>query len=179
MTVKAGFLLESESAHPMTRTQTPPEEQAARFLEELWPNGQFPVDPVTIAHSLGIKVMTSDDLPKDVSGAILKDRDEDPVIYLSDRDSDNRKRFTCAHELGHFVQRQSEDHFEYVDLRNQDTTPEEVFANQFAAALLMPKDEVHRLARVYRRPEERWMLARHFGVSSEAISVRLSRLGLL
>jgi Zn-dependent peptidase ImmA (M78 family) len=49
-----------------------------------------------------------------------------------------------AHELGHFIRRTDEPHkYEYVDYRDQrsstGTDEEEMFANRFAANLLMPE----------------------------------------
>ena len=98
-----------------------PKDEAARDAERLrisvW-GDRFPVDPVRIARKLGIHVLDSR-LPRNVSGALVKERGEDPTILLHQKDSANRKRFTCAHELGHFVRRSDNpDEYEYVDLRD-------------------------------------------------------------
>ena len=106
-----------------------PKDEAARDAERLrtsvW-GDRFPVDPVRIARKLGIVVLDAR-LHRTVSGALVKERGEDPTILLNERDSVNRKRFTCAHELGHFVRRSDNpDEYEYVDfrdiLRRGDTT---------------------------------------------------------
>jgi Zn-dependent peptidase ImmA (M78 family) len=105
---------------------------------------------------------------------------QDPEIYLNSRDSRNRQRFTCGHELGHYVARSAtgDDSWEYVEhralLASQGTNPEEIFANQFAANLLMPTDAVKELHAKYGPAA----LAHEFGVSADAMHYRLANLGL-
>ncbi len=153
---------------------------ANELLESIWGERGFPVDPVWIAAQLGLDVIETD-LPESVSGALIKDKEKDPVIVLSKSDSKNRKRFSCAHEIGHYADRLNQDgeQYEYVDLRGQQasagTNPDEIFANQFAAALLMPEDEVKRLVKA---GTATFLMAQHFGVSDDAIRYRLKNLGL-
>lgn len=154
------------------------ERAAAELLDECW-DGALPIDPVRIARSLGIDVLDVA-LNEDVSGALVKKEGFDPAILLSDRDSPNRKRFTCAHELGHFIRRSEEpEKYEYVDYRDPrsstGTDEEERFANGFAANLVMPKDAVESLHELG-LPDYR--MAKHFGVSREALKHRLDNLGL-
>ncbi len=152
--------------------------KAARLLlEQFWKPGRFPVDPVYLAKQLGINVVKAD-LPEEVSGALLKERGKDPVIYLHSSDSDVRKRFTCAHELGHYYLRLGEDTYESVDLRDKTLSAagnnsDEVFANNFAASLLMPEDEVKKRASL-----SKLELVKFFGVSGEAMKWRLKNLGV-
>ena len=144
---------------------------AELLLRQAWPSRSFPVDTYRIATSLGIDVVELD-LPEGVSGALIKEVGKDPVIMLHSKDSRNRKRFSCAHELGHYIDRQDKDAdcYEYVDLRNAEaalwTDPEEIFANQFAANLLMPEEEVRRLGR---EGMPYFIMALRFGVSDDAI----------
>lgn len=153
---------------------------AALLLESIWEDRGLPVDPVAIANKLGIDVVEME-LPDDVSGALIKDKDKDPVIVLAQTDSRSRKRFSCAHELGHYAFRMANDgdQYEYVDLRGQSsaagTDPEEIFANQFAASLLMPEDKVRCLIK---EKIPNFLLAQRFGVSDDAIRFRLKNLGL-
>ena len=99
---------------------------------------------------------------------------------LNPNDGPNRRRFTCAHEIGHYVRR-SEKAEEYttVDLRSglssEGTDQEEIYANKFAACLLMPDSEVRRLSA---EGMVDWEMAIRFGVSREAIQFRLRDLGL-
>lgn len=140
-----------------------------------------PVDPIYIAQGIGIQVYKAT-LDEGVSGMLVKRPGLDPAIYLNRRDSENRQRFTCAHELGHYVKRASsdEDAWEYVDARGpaaaQGTQPDEVYANGFAAALLMPREMVARYVDEGLPPAA---MAFHFGVSLEALNIRLRNLGYL
>ena len=153
---------------------------AEQLLETSWAGRGYPVDPILIANELGIDVLETD-LPKSVSGALIKDEDQDPVIVLAENDSKNRKRFSCAHELGHYVYRLSMDgnQYEYIDLRGDHSTtgtePEEIFANQFAANLLMPEAEVKKL---FAEKLADFLMAQRFGVSDDAIRFRLKNLRL-
>lgn len=157
--------------------------QAGLVRERLWVAGFFPVDPVTIAQGLGLDVREAE-LPDDVSGVLVKNPGEDPVIILEVRDTDRRKRFTCSHEVGHFIYKteveKATGEFEWVDFRDSQSSsgllPEEVFANQFAANLLMPDDAVRRR---YKKNRPIWDVAEYFGVSQDALTYRLKSLGLL
>lgn len=156
------------------------EKDAIELLEEAW-DGELPVDPVRIAKSLGVEVLDVS-LKKDVSGALVKKEEEtDPSILLNAEDSRTRKRFTCAHELGHYILRSAEPtpRYEYVDYRDQNsstgTVEEERYANSFAASLLMPEVAVKAL---YEPGMPPFRLAKRFGVSPEAMANRLDNLGL-
>jgi Zn-dependent peptidase ImmA (M78 family) len=157
-----------------------PEVLSQKLLDMSWGERGFPVDPVTISHGLGIKVVETD-LPSEVSGAIIKDQGSDPVIVVEKNDSASRKRFTCAHELGHYMwhSEEGQENYEYVDLRDPKASDgaceEEVFANKFAANLLMPFVEVQK---AHSKGMPNFELARYFGVSAEAIGYRLKNLGL-
>jgi Zn-dependent peptidase ImmA (M78 family) len=156
---------------------------AARDADQVrrtaWGESAFPVDPVRIAKRLGIDVLVAD-LAPNTSGALVKRSGQDPVIFLNASDSPNRQRFTCAHEIGHFVRRADDpDQYEWVDLRGPlaavGVDPEEIYANAFAASLLMPEDEVRRLHKE-NRPE--LFMAQYFDVSREAMQFRLLNLRL-
>jgi Zn-dependent peptidase ImmA (M78 family) len=162
----------------MPTTLRDPTKDAEALLADAW-SGDLPIDPVRIARSLGMKVVDAY-LEPDVSGAIVKQPEQDPIILLNANDSPNRKRFTCAHEIGHYVKRSGEsESFEYIDRRDTMSTtgrdPEEVYANQFAAALLMPADEVRKLADEGLTDVQ---MALRFDVSLEAMRFRLQNLGL-
>ncbi len=151
---------------------------ADRILASVW-GGWIPVDPVRIARGLGIRVVDAP-LDNSVSGALVKEQGQDATILLNAGDSPNRKRFTCAHEIGHFVRRREQpDEYEYVDYRadlaSTGSDAEEVYANQFAASLLMPESEVRA---AHRAGLDDLDMAIRFGVSREAMQYRLRNLGL-
>jgi Zn-dependent peptidase ImmA (M78 family) len=59
-----------------------------------------------------------------------------PVIVINSRFSNDRKRFTVAHELGHIIMHLSES-FIFPDYRNKEDE-----ANRFASEFLMPSDVI-------------------------------------
>ncbi|MDP9066729.1 MAG: ImmA/IrrE family metallo-endopeptidase [Actinomycetota bacterium] len=165
------------------------ERAANRLLRDVWPwhgdNPKLPVDPIRIARSLGIDVYDAE-LGQDVFGALVKEAGQDPTILLNAIDSPNRKRFSCAHEIGHFVRRSDtvysniSDYDQYTHLDRRDVLSaqgvdiEEIYANSFAAALLMPAALVEEL----RKTQSPTDLALTFDVSQEAMQYRLLNLGL-
>lgn len=157
-----------------------PKDAASGILRDVWGDRGFPVDPVWVANRLGLRVIEAQ-LKPDISGALVKKPDDDPVIVLNASDSTFRKRFTCAHELGHYVSRvaRAESSYEYVELRGPRAAsgrdPEEIFANNFAACLLMPEDEVRRL---HGEGHHESVIAARLGVSGEALGYRLAKLGI-
>jgi Zn-dependent peptidase ImmA (M78 family) len=168
----------------MTRMEA---ERAARdLLKTTWrfdPDEgvfQLPVNPAYIAERLGLKVHHAY-LEPDVSGMLAKREGQDAEIYVNACDSEARQRFSCAHELGHYVKRVSgneHDSFGYIDRRgptaSQGTDPQEIFANQFAAELLMPAHFVRKYADDFGPAG----LAVRFGVSVGAMKIRFDTLGL-
>jgi Zn-dependent peptidase ImmA (M78 family) len=161
------------------------EKEAERLLNSLRDEGldtSLPIDPIHIAKRLGIVVLETE-LKSDVSAEIRKDVGADPRIILNASDSRTRKRFSCAHELGHYIQHIQSDgdpdeKFSWVDKRgplaSEGIDSREIFANQFAAALLMPKDDVDSRVKTGALVAD---LATVFGVSLEAMKYRLINLG--
>jgi Zn-dependent peptidase ImmA (M78 family) len=108
----------------------------------------------------------------------------DAEIHVDLDDSPARQRFSCAHELGHYVLHGPEEGLPTdkgsaaVCFRDQlsgaGTDPEEIWANNFAAALLMPRRLVESARRDF--PEVA-ILAGRFRVSPEAMNFRLKKLG--
>jgi len=157
-----------------------PEKDALKVLEDVWRDRPLPVDPVYIARELGVEVFVAE-LAAGWSGALVKRSFEDAEIFLNRGDSLNRQRFSCAHELGHWVRRGAvdQDTYEYVDRRDarasSGTHAEEIYANQFAAALLMP---VHEVRQAYEEGVPASLMAYRFGVSAEAMNFRIKNLRL-
>ena len=165
---------------------TTAESDAQQILKTVWaPDSDgspipLPVDPFVIAQKLGIKAYAAG-LDEGISGMLVKRAGEDPEIYVHASDSPNRRRFTCAHELGHYYKRSAtgDAEWEYVEhrdlLTSQGSNPEEIYANRFAASLLMPREEVERLRK---EGYGAAALAYEFGVSEDAMHYRLDNLGL-
>jgi Zn-dependent peptidase ImmA (M78 family) len=146
----------------------------------------IPVDPVAIAYDNNIKI-TVKRLEDGIDGGISK-KDNQYTIYVNSNTSDNRKRFTIAHELGHYFLHKTikneaaiEDESEILDKNRDDFSSLGVFAgeieaNGFAAALLMNKDEVVNAWNDY---ENLSYVASMFGVSTIALQNRLKHLKVI
>jgi len=179
--------LVAAQANPAIRADEAARAAALDLLEKHWADehGQvsFPVDPVVIASRLEVEVVRGT-LDKDVAGLLIKEPDEpNPKIFLNRRDDDRRQRFTCAHELGHLSRRGTSflrtEKVGFIDSRDsvsgEGTDPEEVWANKFAAELLMPAVAVRTWwSQGLSVPK----VARIFGVSEAAMQVRLASLRL-
>ncbi|USR79373.1 ImmA/IrrE family metallo-endopeptidase [Arcanobacterium pinnipediorum] len=153
---------------------------AADVLEVHW-NGEYPVDPIVIARKLGASVFMSE-LGDDVYG-MLRKTDMEADIYIDRDQSTNRQRFTCAHEVGHLVSHRDESG-DFVDARSDEGrgTASEIYANEFAAELLMPAPELRRKLEnsdsAYGRVLAELLLADYFDVSLAALQYRRKLLGV-
>lgn len=107
-----------------------------------------PIPVEKIARNLGAEVRY---IPYegDLSGMVFRDEEEDRyIIGVNSLHHPNRQRFTIAHELGHLCFHKGKeiyiDRAYRVNLRSkissQAVDKEEIEANRFAAALLMPED---------------------------------------
>ncbi len=107
--------------------------------------------------------------------------DARPIVVVNQGDSQGRRRFTAAHELGHILLNHH-DTF-HVDLDSNEGSPPnynwrfERSANDFAAALLMPEELVRRSVE-NRVQSDLKGLAREFDVSLQAMSIRLAGLSI-
>ena len=95
-------------------------------------------------------------------------------IFVNHKDSLERKRFTCAHEIGHFIDhgfdKTNDISFEHTDYRGLSAQTgmeyREVFANRFAANLLMPKNAF--VFYYQKHHKDLYSVSLIFGVSFEA-----------
>ncbi|ANC31551.1 ImmA/IrrE family metallo-endopeptidase [Isoptericola dokdonensis] len=149
---------------------------AADVLEAYWAAG-YPVDPDRIAAQLDMDVIRAT-FNESISGMLRVEPGDRPVIYVDDRDSEQRQRFTIAHEIGHYVERNSrgETDFNFIDRRGGGYDAHELYADEFAANLLMPSHYVKQLHADGINPG---VMARRMNVSLQAMQIRLRRLGLL
>jgi Zn-dependent peptidase ImmA (M78 family) len=156
-----------------------------------------PVDVEKVAKANGIALTISeDDLEEGVSGRIVIE-DNKGHITLNRIHHVNRKRFTAAHKLGHLILHRERSKV-FVDgspygsllfFRDQlaalGIDNLEIEANNFAASLLMPKnnlkEEFSKLAFIFDQDEDMALryLASKFGVSIQALTIRLAKLGLI
>jgi Zn-dependent peptidase ImmA (M78 family) len=163
-----------------------PGRDAWELLKRLWMTKgpsliTLPVDAFTIAMDLGIRVFRDDELSPQVPGLLRKAAGfEDPEIVLNADDARERRRFTCAHTLGHYSRNivlRRDGPWEYVEARDffdaRIGDSEEIYATEFAAELLMPRAVLRELG----EGSSVVALAAMFGVTGDVMSFRLDNIG--
>jgi Zn-dependent peptidase ImmA (M78 family) len=144
---------------------------------------QPPVPVDRMARAAGAKVVYND-FKDEVSGVLIR-RDGTVVIGVDKKQSQERRRFTIAHELAHLLLHDGEeihvDKLFRVNLRSPSSSKaedvEEIEANAFAATLLMPLSflrtdlqgvvlDIDDVARIEG-------LAKRYRVSTQAMTFRL------
>lgn len=149
-----------------------------------------PVPLDILAHRLGLRVQPAL-LGDEVSGVLVLDG-EQGTIGVNSSQAPVRQRFTIAHEIGHYELHKSSSRL-FIDktysafLRSDASSTgedrQEIEANQFAAALLMPSDlvrsELERIVIDLADESSLASLAENFQVSRQAMSFRLANLGYL
>lgn len=105
----------------------------------------FPVDPFAIAESEDIFVEPKDPGQVGVSGGIIFHDDSVGIFYATNIKSEGFRRFTVAHELGHyFLEGHPEEILKTAPIHisragfSQGTSSIELEADHFASGLLMP-----------------------------------------
>lgn len=137
----------------------------------------YPVKPGSICRKLGIGAYLAD-LPRGISGKIVKDETEKGgyAIYVNKNDNAQRQRFTTAHELAHYLLHDKEIGDGIVDnplYRSHLSNKMEIEANQLAADILMPYEKIDEEFEKDKKTLTIQELARRFGVSVPAMKVRL------
>ena len=77
--------------------------KAQETLDHYW-DGTFPVRVSAISKKMGVTPYRAT-LPMGVSGMIIKEQGQEARSYADANESEERRRFTLAHELGHYVER--------------------------------------------------------------------------
>lgn len=144
----------------------------------------FPVRVKDIAEHYDIRVKKMKFPDSSVSG-VIGYRDNQVTIAVNSDHHPCRRNFTMAHELGHFL---LHPHSVVVDralfrntVSSEAVSVEEIEANGFAAELLMPEHDVREQAREYAAlcEDEIKELCKRYGVSTMAMTIRLTSLGLM
>lgn len=157
-----------------------------------------PIDIKKVAKLSGVKVKIRD-LGEGVSG-FLAIQNGKALIGVNPDESLVRQRFSIAHELGHFylhskkgdvffVSKQKKHSLGQREVHYRDEKSssgedkKEREANGFAAALLMPRSMVIKAIEItppfFSTEEAIKYLAKTFNVSPIAMSIRLTRIGLI
>lgn len=155
-----------------------------------------PVEVLEVAKALQIEVKL-EKVDDDLSGFLYKDpKSGKAVIGANSAHHENRRNFTIAHELGHFLLHETESvHLDsrkpgYMLLQRRDKKSamgEDILereANLFAAELLMPAAFLERDLKgksLDLLADDSFLekLAKRYGVSLQALTIRLSNLGYI
>ena len=151
---------------------------------------EAPVPVEHIATEEGIPIIETT-YDGEVSGALIRANGV-VGIAVNSAHHPNRRRFTIAHELAHFMLSHEGEHVDwnFTVLRRDNRSSEasdsvEIEANAYAACLLMPRDFLLHDLRIdfsgqFDLSEEHLAaIARKYKVSTTALNYRLINLGLL
>lgn len=144
-----------------------------------------PIDIVSLIRELGVNYVETK-MEYGADGRIDVDDDRYTITVNSDQ-SRQRRKFTAAHELAHYLLHrdllQAEGHLDRLfdnrgkENQNAPFSPRhEVEANKFAAQILMPQAAIR--DRMVWEDYDLHNLADAFGVSPKAMEIRLSVLGI-
>ncbi len=133
----------------------------------------FDLDDFILKIGLRLERCVMDD---DISGKLQRNYDGDWVISVNTLHHPKRQRFTLAHELGHYFLHRHRS-IEFVDkalYRSSQMSSIEYEANNFAGALLMPKDLITEFIRINGTDAE--LISDYFNVSVLAAKIRVETL---
>jgi len=155
----------------------PRENRLGETINKLPKHSSLPIDIKKLIQKFNINII-EEEMEYGMSGYIEK-RADGWKIGVNKYDSLTRQRFTLAHELGHYILHKDKiidkKHEDYILLRDNEYTPMEREANEFASELLMP-------AKHFRKYIQEGItkfkdLAEKFNVSVNAIKYRAYKLG--
>ncbi len=175
---------------------TKPEAAAQKVLRDIGIK-KAPVSLELIAKRLEIELVQRA-LGDKLSGVLINKEGESIAIVVNSAHPENRRRFTIAHEIGHYVLGHPGEMFVDQTLRqkavvvkrdgrsSEGTDKHEIEANRFAAELLMPGDLIEaEIAKRFSKPKSPntkelvAVLAGQFQVSEQAMKIRFVNLGYL
>ncbi|MDA3616684.1 ImmA/IrrE family metallo-endopeptidase [Polluticaenibacter yanchengensis] len=148
----------------------------------------YAIDIEKITKDLGINLVQYM-FDEDISG-VLVTKDKISTIGVNQAHSEVRRRFTIAHELGHYILHRNEGNMfmdkilfrKSTDYKEKDLKLE-IEANYFAANVLMPEEDIFEYITEnnidFHEDDEVRQLAKVFKVSSWAMTYRLINLGLV
>lgn len=154
-----------------------------KVTREYYIEGQLDISK--LCKDLEIQIVDAEFSNDNISGAIFHEKDS-WKIYLNYKNPPKRKRFTAAHELGHYfsyifdshskgkINSEEGFHQDFAFARDGQCNDVELEANEIAGELLMPEDDIRKLVTDGKTIEE---ISDYFNVSEAATLVRLSNLG--
>ena len=174
----------------MTNARVPlAESQAAELLNRHGiTQPPVPVDSLAEREQIDVRFSPLED---GVSALLVLIPEAQPVIAVNSAHHVNRRRFSVAHELGHYEMHRDQSELfvdgAFVHFRDGKSTlaidPQEIEANAFAAALLMPaaflEQDLGKKKYGSLEPKVVMALARRYKVSEQALKYRLVNLGFM
>ena len=139
-----------------------------------------PIDMISAVRALGGQCVPVATTEYDAKIETVNTRDSQFIINYAENQADERIRFSIAHELGHlFLHMLQQDGCLSTDTYFRGKQSNRSFveweANEFAASLLMPKDEFVTFCRDQQNEDDSIDLdcvAKYFGVTQQATYVR-------
>lgn len=173
------------------------DEDAENLVNEFMQNPDYglkssgiKVPVLEIAKKMGFNVYTAEFNDRDLSGTIgISERLREKygscrVIILNNQDSDEHILFTLCHELAHYIyDYQSDTDQEYSNTyrTGEPTSNQEIRANRFAAAFLMPKKSfIHSYISFSKDTDDQnavvRLLSKKFSAPETAVRMRIAEL---
>lgn len=164
-----------------------PEEVARKLLDRFKQQAPIDIEALIKAHNIAIRTQELED---SISGMLVI-KNGRVIIGVNENHHPNRQRFTLAHELGHFLLHRDVSSI-FIDAStiffrdgtsSDGSKAQEIEANAFAGELLMPEKQIREA--INSQPLDAFdegavrRLAAQFGVSAQALTIRLTRLGLI
>ncbi len=161
---------------------------AAKILQKKFNLETVPVDVKKIAQEMNIVIEEANFENENISGYLKrKSKEGNPLIVVRTQDLENRKRFTIAHELGHYILHKDDSvlvdgNLIFRDIISSTASDiKEIQANQFASELLMPTvlllEDIEKKMKLkidlFQIIKE---LAYQYGVSNEAMTIKVGKL---
>lgn len=171
----------------------PPEKVAEDILSALHISpGDYSVDPlkdwIAAAESAGIFVARTSFIhshltidPTELQGFAISD-DYAPFVFINSKDWKAAQIFTLVHELAHIwiAESGTSNNIDEIMKERDQFHPVELFCNEVAANVLMPKSAMIRLAeKDIRNPQKVFTYYKSLGVSTLALIYRLKNLNLI
>lgn len=147
------------------------ERLAEKVLNSLFPDEKpsFPINPFDIINRFGVVYQFMEFEKLEGIYCIPENEDDLPIIGINFGRNIQRQRYTAAHELCHHIKDRNSSICPIYGQKNS----VEKYADQFASALLMPRDELKKQAKKYAKNGKVDLLGAlhislYFGTSFEA-----------
>jgi Zn-dependent peptidase ImmA (M78 family)/fido (protein-threonine AMPylation protein) len=154
-----------------------PEELATQVLQVFYDGKDitYPIDPFKLLKEFGIVFQMRDFDKLEGIYIVPEDESDIPVVGINNNRPITRQRFTAAHEICHHIKDKTD---VYCPINGSKNAIER-FADNFAAALLMPIGDLTRVSDQYLvngfvEFENVLLIADYFGVSFESCVYRLA-----